>query len=49
MGALFAVGSRGVEMLALGPGGESGMQLTFAVAAGLASIALVLAPRGRVR
>ena len=47
MGALFAFGSRGVEILGLGTGGATGMKITFAVAAGLAVIALVVAVRGR--
>lgn len=42
MGAIFAVGSRGVPMLRLGSGSANGMTLTFAVAAGLALIALAV-------
>ncbi|MBV0893303.1 MFS transporter [Paracoccus sp. Z118] len=49
MGALFALGSRGVEMLGLGQGGEAGLQLTFAAAAGFAGLALGIAVRGRPR
>lgn len=41
MGALFAVGSRGVAVVTLPPGGESGLRLTFLVAAALAALAIV--------
>lgn len=40
MGALFAVGSRGLAIVLLPPGGESGLRLTFFVAAALAAIAI---------
>jgi Na+/melibiose symporter-like transporter len=47
MGALFSLGSRAVWLPGIGSGGEAGMRLTFTAAAGLATIALVLALRGR--
>ena len=40
MGAVFALGSRGVEGLGLSAGGEAGVRLTFAVGAALAGLAL---------
>jgi len=40
MGALFVVGSRGLAMVNLAPGGEAGVRLTFLVAAALAGLAL---------
>jgi len=49
MGALFALGSRGLDVLLLGAGGETGMRLTFAVAAGLAGLALLLSWWARPR
>ncbi len=47
MGSVFAFGSRGLPMLGLGSGGATGMTLAFAVAAGLALIALAVTLRGR--
>jgi MFS family permease len=49
MGALFALGSRGLQVLQLRPGGETGMGLTFAVAAALAGLALLLSWWARER
>lgn len=46
MGALFALGAGGIALLGLAPGSASGLQLTFAVAAAAAGIALVVAGRG---
>ena len=43
MGAIFARGSHGLPMLGLPSGGETGMQLTFAVGAAIAGLALGLA------
>ena len=40
MGALFVVGSHGLAMVNLAPGGEAGVRLTFLVAAALAGLAL---------
>lgn len=40
MGALYALGSLGIETLGLDSGGESGLQLTFAFAAALGCLAL---------
>jgi hypothetical protein len=45
MGALFAFGARGLPLLGLSPGGETGLRLTFAVAAAAAVLALGLAGR----
>ena len=49
MGALFAFGSKGVGMLGLGAGGESGLQLTFAVAAALSVLACAISVWGSQR
>ena len=46
MGALFALGLGGVEMLGFAPGGEAGMWLTFSVATALAFLALAAAGWG---
>ena len=46
MGAVFALGSGGIAPLGLAPGSTSGLQLTFAVAAAAAGIALAVAGRG---
>jgi len=46
MGALFALGSGGIAPIGLAPGSTSGLQLTFAVAAAAAGIALAVAGRG---
>lgn len=46
MGALFAMGTGGLPAIGLSPGGESGLRLTFAVAAACAGLALVLAGWG---
>lgn len=46
MGTLFALGAGGIALLGLAPGSASGLQLTFAVAAAAAGIALVVAGRG---
>ncbi len=40
MAATFAFGARGVPQLGMQPGGEAGLQLTFAVAATLSALAL---------
>lgn len=47
MGAVFIWGSNGVGLFGLGTGGESGLQLTFAVTALLAGAALGLTLVGR--
>ena len=47
MGAVFAFGSKGEGLVGLGTGGGAGLQLTFAVAAVLASAALCVAVLGR--
>lgn len=47
MGAVFAFGSMGGEILGLGTGGEAGLQATFAVATVLAGAALGVSFRGR--
>jgi MFS family permease len=47
MGAVFAFGSKGEALFGLGTGGRAGLQLTFAVAAVLASVALCVALLGR--
>ena len=44
-----ALGSRGIGMLGFGSGGEGGLQLTFAAAAGFAGLVLGIAVRGRPR
>jgi len=49
MGAVFAYGSRGADFFELGAGGAAGLQLTFAVAAVLAAVALCVAVLGRRR
>jgi MFS family permease len=46
MGALFALGSAGLPPIGLSPGGESGLRLTFAVAAAFAAFALAIAAWG---
>jgi MFS family permease len=45
MGSIFALGSGGIEDLGLAAGGQAGMRLTFAVAAALACVSLVLVLR----
>ena len=45
MGAIFAMGSNGIDLLGLPPGRETGMTLTFAAAALLAATALSLTVR----
>jgi MFS family permease len=47
MGAVFAFGSKSEPLFGLGTGGGAGLQLTFAVAAVLASAALCVALLGR--
>lgn len=47
MGAVFALGSKGAGIPGLGAGGAGGLQLTFAVAAVLAALALGVALWGR--
>lgn len=47
MGAIYAMGSRVVEAVGLRSGSDSGLQVTFAVATGLAALALVSALQGR--
>lgn len=47
MGAIYAMGSRVVEAVGLRSGSESGLQVTFGVATGLAALALVSALQGR--
>lgn len=47
MGAVFAFGSKSEALFGLGTGGGAGLQLTFAVAAVLASAALCVALLGR--
>jgi hypothetical protein len=42
MGAVFALGSRGIATLTLAPGAETGMHLTFAAATLLGLLALGL-------
>jgi MFS family permease len=49
MGKLFALGTGGATLLHLPPGGESGLQLTFAAAAALAGLALFATWWGQVR
>lgn len=46
MGALFAAGLSGMPAIDLAPGGETGLRLTFAVAAAFAAVALGLAAWG---
>lgn len=46
MGALFAAGLGGMPAIDLAPGGETGLRLTFAVAAAFAAVALGLAAWG---
>lgn len=47
MGAVFAFGSRGIATLGLPAGGSTGLQLTFAVAAFLAGLALAFVAAAR--
>ena len=47
MGMIYAMGSRVVEAVGLRSGSESGLQVTFAVAVGLAVLALGSALWGR--
>lgn len=47
MSAVLALGSRGIAVPGLAPGGEAGLKVTFAAVATLASVALVIAVRGR--
>jgi hypothetical protein len=42
MGAVFTLGSNGVTSLALAPGRETGMLVTFAIAAILGAVALAI-------
>ncbi|MEO6298233.1 MAG: MFS transporter [Paracoccaceae bacterium] len=49
MGALFAYGSKGVEVLGLAAGGESGLRLTFAIAAAFAGLSFAITLWGNLR